>query len=114
MVEKASKGRKEEVVRREYTINLHKRLHGSNNLSLFFSVTSRCVCYVGQIIEEFDEERSTPRSRRRLAPKAIKQIKKFEQKAMRTTDVRVDVKLNKHTWSTYGVAGSVACHGESE
>jgi large subunit ribosomal protein L31e len=28
MVDKASKGRKEEVVTREYTINLHKRLHG--------------------------------------------------------------------------------------
>ncbi|KAH0465796.1 hypothetical protein IEQ34_005899 [Dendrobium chrysotoxum] len=30
MVEKGSKGRKEEVVTREYTINLHKRLHGWN------------------------------------------------------------------------------------
>jgi large subunit ribosomal protein L31e len=28
MVEKTSRGRKEEVVTREYTINLHKRLHG--------------------------------------------------------------------------------------
>jgi large subunit ribosomal protein L31e len=28
MVEKTSAGRKEEVVTREYTINLHKRLHG--------------------------------------------------------------------------------------
>ncbi|KAG6500568.1 hypothetical protein ZIOFF_040416 [Zingiber officinale] len=28
MVDKGSKGRKEEVVTREYTINLHKRLHG--------------------------------------------------------------------------------------
>ena len=28
MVDKASKERKEEVVTREYTINLHKRLHG--------------------------------------------------------------------------------------
>lgn len=28
MVEKGNKGRKEEVVTREYTINLHKRLHG--------------------------------------------------------------------------------------
>ena len=27
MVDKGSKGRKEEVVTREYTINLHKRLH---------------------------------------------------------------------------------------
>lgn len=33
------------------------------------------------------------------APKAIKEIKKFAQKAMGTTDVRVDVKLNKYVWS---------------
>ncbi|KAG6664573.1 hypothetical protein CIPAW_02G102500 [Carya illinoinensis] len=33
------------------------------------------------------------------APKAIKEIRKFAQKAMGTTDVRVDVKLNKHIWS---------------
>ncbi|KAJ8477384.1 hypothetical protein OPV22_021111 [Ensete ventricosum] len=67
MVVKASKGRKEEVVTREYTINLHKRLHG-------------CTF-------------------KKKAPKAIKEIKKFAQKAMGTTDVRVDVKLNKHIWS---------------
>ena len=29
----------------------------------------------------------------------IKEIRKFAQKAMGTTDVRVDVKLNKHVWS---------------
>jgi hypothetical protein len=28
MPEKSGKGRKEEVITREYTINLHKRLHG--------------------------------------------------------------------------------------
>ncbi|XWS35491.1 hypothetical protein CRYUN_Cryun20dG0001900 [Craigia yunnanensis] len=67
MVDKASKGRKEEVVTREYTINLHKRLHG-------------CTF-------------------KKKAPKAIKEIRKFAQKAMGTTDVRVDVKLNKHVWS---------------
>ncbi|WOK91995.1 60S ribosomal protein L31 [Canna indica] len=67
MVEQASKGRKEEVVSREYTINLHKRLHG-------------CTF-------------------KKMAPKAIKEIRKFAQKAMGTTDVRVDVKLNKHVWS---------------
>ncbi|KAD4180364.1 hypothetical protein E3N88_28955 [Mikania micrantha] len=66
MVDK-TKGRKEEVVTREYTINLHKRLHG-------------CTF-------------------KKKAPKAIKEIKKFAQKAMGTTDVRVDVKLNKHVWS---------------
>ncbi|KAK3439035.1 hypothetical protein EUGRSUZ_C03690 [Eucalyptus grandis] len=66
MVEKSS-GRKEEVVTREYTINLHKRLHS-------------CTF-------------------KKKAPKAIKEIRKFAQKAMGTTDVRVDVKLNKHIWS---------------
>ncbi|KAJ4810969.1 60S ribosomal protein L31 [Rhynchospora pubera] len=68
MVEKGNKGaRKEEVVTREYTINLHKRLHG-------------CTF-------------------KKKAPKAIKEIRKFAQKAMGTTDVRVDVKLNKQIWS---------------
>ncbi|KAI3772818.1 hypothetical protein L6452_04012 [Arctium lappa] len=66
MVEK-TKGRKEEVVTREYTINLHKRLHG-------------CTF-------------------KKKAPKAIKEIRKFAQKTMGTTDVRVDVKLNKYVWS---------------
>ncbi|KAM1363756.1 hypothetical protein ACFX15_028100 [Malus domestica] len=61
------KGRKEEVVTREYTINLHKRLHG-------------CTF-------------------KKKAPNAIKEIRKFAQKSMGTTDVRVDVKLNKHIWS---------------
>ncbi|XP_023545461.1 60S ribosomal protein L31-like [Cucurbita pepo subsp. pepo] len=55
MVEK-TKGRKEEVVSREYTINLHKRLHG-------------CTF-------------------KKKAPKAIKEIRKFAEKA-----------LNKHIWS---------------
>ncbi|XVF33749.1 hypothetical protein REPUB_Repub17cG0195400 [Reevesia pubescens] len=67
MADKASKGRKEEVVTREYTVNLHKRLHG-------------CTF-------------------KKKAPNAIKEIRKFSQKAMGTTDVRVDVKLNKHIWS---------------
>ncbi|KAK6119250.1 hypothetical protein DH2020_047013 [Rehmannia glutinosa] len=67
MVEKGSKGRKEEVITREYTINLHKHLHG-------------CTF-------------------KKKAPNAIKEIRKFAQKAMGTTDVRVDVKLNKHIWS---------------
>ena len=66
MVEKGT-GRKEEVVTREYTINLHKRLHG-------------CTF-------------------KKKAPKAIKEIRKFAQKAMGTNDVRVDVKLNKQIWS---------------
>merc|ERR1712130_604027 len=36
---------------------------------------------------------------KKRAPRAVKEIKKFAQKAMKTTDVRVDVKLNKAVWS---------------
>ncbi|KAL5054716.1 hypothetical protein RYX36_035398 [Vicia faba] len=67
MVEKIGAGRKEKVVTRDYTINLHKRLH-----------------------------RFTFKKK---APKAIKEIRKFSQKAMGTNDVRVDVKLDKAIWS---------------
>ena len=65
MVDK--KSRVKDAVTREYTINLHKRLH-----------------------------KITFKNR---APKAIKEIKKFATKHMRTSDVRVDVKLNKAVWS---------------
>ncbi|RDX96966.1 60S ribosomal protein L31 [Mucuna pruriens] len=75
MVEKA-KGRKEEVVTRDYTINLHKRLHGWT-----FGLSIRYDTF------------------KKKAPKAIKEIRKFAQKAMGTNDVRVDVKLNKYVWS---------------
>ena len=44
---------------------------------------------------------------KKKAPNAIKEIRKFAQKAMGTTDVRVDVKLK----STSGAAGSEAFRG---
>ncbi|KAG9416374.1 60S ribosomal protein L31 [Aphanomyces cochlioides] len=56
-----------DVVSRDYTINLHKRLH-----------------------------RATFKKK---APKAVREIKKFAQKAMGTSDVRIDSKLNKFVWS---------------
>ena len=61
------KSRVKDVVTREYTIHMHKRLHTV--------------------------------SFKKRAPRAVKEIKKFAQKAMKTTDVRVDVKLNKAVWS---------------
>mmetsp|Transcript_13270 Transcript_13270/g.24905 ORF Transcript_13270/g.24905 Transcript_13270/m.24905 type:complete len:115 (-) Transcript_13270:105-449(-) len=36
---------------------------------------------------------------KKRAPRAIKEIKKFAQKAMGTKDVRIDSKLNKFVWS---------------
>merc|ERR1712183_881553 len=56
-----------EVVTREYTVNIHKRIHG-----------------VGF---------------KYRAPRAIKEIRKFAEKTMRTTDVRIDTGLNKALWS---------------
>ncbi|EPE03545.1 60s ribosomal protein l31 [Ophiostoma piceae UAMH 11346] len=61
-----------DVVAREYTIHLHKRLHGV--------------------------------SFKKRAPKAVKEIKKFAQQAMGTTDVRLDPALNKKVWES-GVKG---------
>merc|ERR1719446_1768435 len=37
---------------------------------------------------------------KKRAPRAVKEIRKFALKAMRTTDVRVDTKLNKFIWSS--------------
>eukprot|EP01083_Nonionella_stella_P191530 708830_1 len=36
---------------------------------------------------------------KKKAPKAIKEIRKFAQKAMGTKDVRIDAQLNKYVWS---------------
>merc|ERR1712224_520344 len=53
-----------DVVTRDYTIHLHKRLHD--------------------------------RSFKSKAPRAIREIRKFAKKTMGTSDVRLDVKLNKY------------------
>ncbi|KAH8024957.1 hypothetical protein HPB51_002371 [Rhipicephalus microplus] len=65
--EKRGKSTLNEVVTREYTIHLHKRLHG-----------------IGF---------------KKRAPRAIKEIRKFAEKQMGTSDVRVDTRLNKFIWS---------------
>lgn len=67
MVGGKKSSRSKDTVTREYTINLHKRLHDTNF--------------------------------KKRAPLAVKQIRKFAQKAMGTKDVRLDVKLNKVVWS---------------
>lgn len=39
------------------------------------------------------------RTFKKKAPRAIREIRKFATKMMKTTDVRVDSKLNKFIWS---------------
>ena len=62
-----------DVVTRICTINLHKRMvRAGNRKSVGF---------------------------KKRAPRAIKEIKKFAEKMMKTKDVRVDTELNKFIWS---------------
>ncbi|TMW50330.1 hypothetical protein DOY81_004607 [Sarcophaga bullata] len=65
--EKRNKSAINEVVTRECTIHLAKRVH---NIGF-----------------------------KKRAPRAIKEIRKFAEKEMGTTDVRIDTRLNKHIWS---------------
>ncbi len=36
---------------------------------------------------------------KKRAPRAVKELKKFAEKMMKTLDVRIDSKLNKEIWS---------------
>ncbi|EMS60372.1 60S ribosomal protein L31 [Triticum urartu] len=162
--------RKEEVVTREYTVNLHKRLHGWYATSPALSLLARrsvpaarsdsivhavllYSCHEQQLVNvpchtsritfgrelralqqlsyahgqlndllappkkvEPDQlstvacsirfsngtvvKRSSFSTFKKKAPNAIKELRKFAQKAMGTTDVRIDVKLNKLIWSS--------------
>ncbi|KAI6658504.1 Ribosomal protein L31 [Oopsacas minuta] len=58
---------KKEVVTREFTVHLHKYIHG-----------------IGF---------------KRRAPRAIKAIREFAKKHMKTDDIRIDTDLNKFIWS---------------
>ena len=64
---RAQAGADKGPVTREYTINLHKRLH---------KIT-----------------------RKRRAPRALREVKKFARKEMGTGDVRISTQLNKKIWS---------------
>jgi large subunit ribosomal protein L31e len=72
-----------EVVTREYTVNLHKRLHG------VYVIIIRKLIFISYFYSAF----------KKRAPRAVKELKKFAEKMMKTSDVRIDSKLNKEIWS---------------
>ncbi|CAL9057655.1 unnamed protein product [Musa banksii] len=112
MVEKAGKGRKEVVVTREYTINLHKRLHGCN-LTLFFSVASPCVCFFSKPC--FQLLKCSPPSFSLKICKMSYVLPKIQFNTLELSISMLGIILYAIiSTSTYGVGGSVACHGESE
>ncbi|KAI8812266.1 ribosomal protein L31e-domain-containing protein [Cladochytrium replicatum] len=65
---KSTKSALNEVVTREFTIHLHKHVHGQTF--------------------------------RKRAPRAIRAIRAFAEKAMGTKDIRLDPSLNKAVWAT--------------
>jgi large subunit ribosomal protein L31e len=74
-----------EVVTREYSVNLHKRLHGVYVYFILFLILMNSIL--------------KNRAFKKRAPRAIKELKKFAEKMMKTPDVRIDSKLNKEIWS---------------
>lgn len=71
-----------EVVTREYTINIHQRIKGMWVLFFFW------LFYI-----------SFWSGSKKRAPRAIDEIRKFAKAQMNTEDVRVDTRLNKFIWS---------------
>ncbi|KAK8963625.1 60S ribosomal protein L31 [Platanthera guangdongensis] len=51
MVEKGGKGRKEDVVTQEYTINLHKRLHGWYSIYLLMPYVSPFIFCLARFLD---------------------------------------------------------------
>ncbi|KAL9640334.1 MAG: hypothetical protein Q9164_000337 [Protoblastenia rupestris] len=73
-----------DVVAREYTIHLHKRVRTNYNKEYHRPVHG--VAF------------------KKRAPRAIKEIREFAVKAMGTRDVRLDPQLNKKVWEA-GIKG---------
>jgi large subunit ribosomal protein L31e len=65
--DKKGKSTMNEVITREYSINIHRRI--------------------------------TKVGTKKRAPRAVKEVKKFAERAMGTVDVRIDTRLNKFLWS---------------
>ena len=78
-----------EVVTREYTINMHKRLHGIG--FKYRAPRAIKVCTLFALCEN-------------LSIFCFQEIKKFAEKQMGTKDVRIDTRLNKAIWAQ-GVRG---------
>ena len=67
MAKRVTKKTIPDVITREYTIHLHKYLHG--------------------------------KTFKKRAPTAIKVVRRFAEKTMKTKDVPIDPELNKHLWN---------------
>lgn len=96
--EKKQRTALDEVVTRDYTIHLHKHVHGRCAYTRFLPLhSSSRQCGLTQSAHFFLLVNS---SFKKVAPTAIKAIRTFAQKHMGTKDVRIDPRLNKAVWAT--------------
>ncbi|KAI4597148.1 60S ribosomal protein L31 [Pestalotiopsis sp. 9143b] len=105
----SSKGKKpagksaiDQVVAREYTIHLHKRDEEEDEKEPDGLATK--TWKENEVLTDYFFLQLHGASFKKRAPKAIKEIKDFAQKAMQTSDVRIDPQLNKKVWEQ-GVKG---------
>jgi len=120
---KKEKKRTKEVVAREYTINLHKALHGTTfkkrapkaikvvrtppSLALALpehtsglrAAVARCQLSPGRWVAALLRVWRPTLGPDTVFWSAAAQVKAFAQKAMKTKEVRVDTELNKQLWS---------------
>ncbi len=69
-----------------------------NIVSIYINDCMACKFYLIFIISEVLFEFFN-RAFKKRAPRAVKELKKFAEKMMKTPDVRIDSKLNKEIWS---------------
>ncbi len=69
-----------------------------NIVSTYIKDCMACKFYLSFIINDILFEIFN-RAFKKRAPRAVKELKKFAEKMMKTPDVRIDSKLNKEIWS---------------
>ncbi len=69
-----------------------------NIQSIYIKDCMACKFYFSFIINDVLFE-ILNRAFKKRAPRAVKELKKFAEKMMKTPDVRIDSKLNKEVWS---------------
>ena len=68
------------------------------NIQLIY-INDYTACKIKSKFIHFSDYYFFYRGFKKRAPRAVKELKKFAEKMMKTPDVRIDSKLNKEIWS---------------
>jgi large subunit ribosomal protein L31e len=86
-------------ITREYTIHMHKHIFGWFVSRYFFYTNLSLVFPLLIILDRLTLLSILNSTFKKRAPKAIKVIREFAAKTMRTKDVRLDPSLNSAVWA---------------